>query len=272
MAYWGCSFVFDDLATEDFSLMVYDVNGISQGQGRFGNSSTIVDQNVAAQWKPFFYGVKREQKLELSIVFGADPDRIDAGEYFKRYELESISRWLTSPSTYRYLQIIQEDMIYYRFRCMCTALELVELDNVPWALKATFTCDSPYAYLYPAEYAFEVEAGKDIGIELINESSMEEPYAPHLVVTSVDSPVSNLSITNLENGRVFSLSDLPSTANTIRVDNRLCKLECDAGLNLYDYCNFHFLTLERGRNRLVARSNTDVVLTFLCEFPVNIGS
>lgn len=272
MAYWGCSFVFDELATEDFSLMVYDINGVTQGQGRFGNSSTIVDQQVAAQWKPFFYGVKREQKLELSIVFGANEDRLSAGDYFRRYELEAIGRWLTSPNSYRYLQIIQDDMIYYRFRCMCTALELVELEQVPWALKATFTCDSPYAYLYPVEYSFELEGNMDHEIEIINESSMEEPYAPVMVITSTDSPVSSITVTNLENGRVFSLQQLPYLSGAITVDHRLCKIECEGDLNLYDKCNFHFLSLERGRNRLVVRPDADITLTFLCEFPVNIGS
>lgn len=275
MAFWGHSFVFNEIPCEDFDLMVYDVGSATQSQGRFASGVTIVESQVPTRWKPYFYGTKMEQKQSFTMVFGVNEKRLDEGKYLDRYELEAIASWLTGHKQYLWLEIEQGDMRYFRYRCIVTELNMVEYGNIPWALQATVVCDGPYAYLYPQEFRFDVESG-ETEISIFNESSHNGYFYPLLYIVLGNDKPTKVTITNKsDNDRETAIGSeekpIPTTISRIDIDNDHGVLSCAEGLNLYQYFNFKFFRLLRGQNNLIVKTDAPVTLSFVCEFPVNIG-
>ena len=266
MAFFGSSFIFNGVPCDDFDLMLYDIEGASQGSGSFASVATIVEENLATKWKPVFYGTKFEGKLSFDLVFGVNQERADEGRYLDRYELDAISSWLTGIDGYRWLSIIQEDMMHIRYKCYVSSLDIVDYGMVPWALKATITCDGPYAYLSPHGFSFDVDGTATVS--LLNESSHNGYYYP--VVDIALSGGSAFSIENqTDGGRKFEFSNIPASVESIHVDNDNGIITNSADLNLYSCFNFNFFRLKRGYNTLKLTGNG--TLKIYCEFPVNVG-
>lgn len=275
MAFWGKTFAFNEIACEDFDLMLYDIGNTSQGAGKFASTVSIVEEFIPSRWKPFFYGVKYEDKLELSMVFGVNQRRLDKEKYLDRYELETIGAWLTGHDKYMWLEVQQDDLEYVRYRCIVTGLDIVEFGNIPWALKATIVCDSPYGYLYPQEYTYNISGSSQIVFD--NESSHNGYYKPVIEISlnseddeEAEDTGGTFSIENVtDNNRKFQFSNVPTAVSTITIDNEKCVITSDSGLNLYPYFNFNFFRLVRGENILKITGNG--TLKIKCEFPINAG-
>lgn len=266
MAFYGSTFVFNGVPCEDFDLMLYDVGSTSQENGEFASVVSIVEEELATKWKPIFYGVKFEKKLEFEMVFGVNQKRLDEGSFLDRYELEAVASWLTGLDGYRWLSIAQEDMRHVRYKCYVSSLEIVGYGMIPWALRASITCDSPYAYMSESEFVYTISGSKSINF--LNESSYNGYYYPKLEIATQGG--GSFSIENeTDNKRVFELKDIPASITKINIDNENGVIKNDADLNLYDCFNFNFLRLKRGYNKLNVTGNG--TLKIICEFPVNVG-
>lgn len=266
MAFWGHSFIFNDIPCEDFDLMLYNIGGVSQSGGTFASGVTVVEDEIPSQSKPCFYGTKQKNRhLEFTLVFGVNEHRADRHEWLDRYELEAVASWLTGYDEYLWLEIEQDDMEYVRYRCLITHLEVIEHGLMPWALKAEVFCDSPYAYLYPQTFEYVIDGQSTICF--YNESSHNGYYAPKMEVDPHGS--TSFSITNqTDDGHVFALAGLPDV-ETIKVDNQYGLITCAEGINLYPYSNLKFFRLKPGMNVLEVYGSG--VLRIICEFPVNVG-
>lgn len=266
MAFWGNSFIFNDIPCEDYDLMLYDVGNDTQSTGKFASGVSIVEETLPSKYKPLFYGVKFDKKLNFDMVFGVNERRLDSEKYLDRYELEAIAFWLTGHDKYMWLEIEQKDLEYIRYRCIITELEIVEYGNIPWALKASVTCDSPYAYLYPQTFEYNILGTKTI--DFYNEGSHNGYYLPQIEISSLIG--GSFSIVNIsDNNRTFSFRNVPASVTKIMVDNDRCIITNNQGLNIYPYFNFNFLRLVKGENRL--QINGTGKLKIICEFPVNVG-
>ena len=58
MAFWGNSFVFNDIPCDDYDLMLYDVGSTAQSSGNFASGVSIIEETLPSRYKPHFYGVK----------------------------------------------------------------------------------------------------------------------------------------------------------------------------------------------------------------------
>lgn len=266
MAFWGKSFIFNGIPCETFDLMLYDIGGDTQGEGSFSNISSIDEEYVGDRWRPYFYGVRYERKQTIEIVFGVNQKRIDNQKYLDRYELDAISSWLAGHKKYMWLEIEQNDMEYVRYRCMVSDLSIVSFGNIPWALRATITCDSPYAYLYPQEFKYTINGTSTI--EFYNESSHNGNYYPEIDITF--SSGNSFSIVNTtDDNKTMSFSGVPTTIRSIHINNDTCVITTPSGANAYPYFNFQFLRLKNGYNTLHVTGNG--TLTIKCEFPISTG-
>lgn len=266
MAFWGKAFLFNDYPCEDFGLMLYDIGGDAQGGGTFASTVSIVEDVVGNRWKPYFYGVKYEKKLELEIVFGVNQRRLDEEKYLDRYEIDEIATWLTGHNEYKWLEIEQEDMEYVRYRCMVSDLSIVSYGQIPWAMKATIVCDSPYGYLYPQEFTYSVNGSAQF--DFLNESSHNGFYMPILEIRPKGG--GTFSIQNItDNGRTTTFTNIPASVSSVVVNNDTCVITNDQDLNLYPYFNFKFFRLARGYNTIKVTGNGTLIIR--CEFPINAG-
>lgn len=266
MALWGYHFVFDGIPCEAYDLMIYDIGNNTQGETEFSNAVSIVEASAGNRWRPLFYGTKFENKLEIEMVFGVIQDRIDEQRFFDRQEMSQISAWLTGRSDYCWLEIQQDDMEDIRYRCIVTSLSAISYGNIPVAFKATFTCDSPFAYMYPRIYEYSVNGSADI--EFFNESTHNGYFLPQMEITAPNG--GDFVITNdSDNGRSFCLHGLPASSNTIVINNDAGVISTSSGDNLYPYFNFRFFRLKRGLNNLHITGTGTLVIH--CEFPVAAG-
>lgn len=267
MAFWGCSFVFDEVPCEEYDLMMYDIGGTSNSSGKFASGVSIMEDKTAYRYTPFFYGTKIEDKLKFQLVFGVNQDRIDQDKYLERDELEAIATWLTGHNRYKWLYINQNDLTQIGYRCIITGLDLIEFGMVPYALRATVECDSPYAYLPPQSFEYNIDG--TARIRFFNDSGHNGYYMPKLEISPT---TRNFKIKNITDGnREFAFTNIPTSVSTIDVDNEYEIISFrDEEINPYLYFNYKFLRLVRGVNELQITGKGK--LKILCEFPVNVGS
>lgn len=270
MSFRCCKFTYDDVSCENFGLIVYDVDGGGNDAGKFATGVSIVEEKVASRWKPFFYGTKIEGKLSFQLTFGINVERLDNGEYLSRSELEAIASWLTGKDSYRWLYIEQEDLSQIGYKCLVTSLDIIENGSYPFAFRASFECDGPYAYLPEQVFEFSVNGTKNV--QIMNGSSHNGFYMPELEITFSGTGKRNMSIqNNSDDARIFSLTDMPNAVTSVDVDNEHQVLHIDGeSLNPYQYFNFKFFRLVNGLNELTLTGKGSVKI--ICRFPVNVGS
>ena len=269
MAFEGCEFSFDGRPSHDYGLVIYNFASYEQDDTfSFPSAGKIQSDRIPFRTSSLLYAVIEEDVAEFTLVFGARPESFDERDPIDRWEQESIASWLTGKGGYRWLEIDQDDMHTFRFRCVITELEAISVGGEQWAYRCKVTCDSPYAYMYPNATTYTV-SGPSQPIIFRNRSTKNDDYYPllRLKMSGGDS----ISITNQEFGEKLELTGLPGQTYTINIDNenQVISSEELPDFNFYEHFNFTFLRLKRGLNRLTFDGNG--VVTIICNFPVNIG-
>lgn len=267
MSFYGTEFIFDGTSSYEYGLcLYYQINNTTQGDTEFASNVKMSEDRPARRSSSYCYGGTLEDSLEFKLVFGVTEERKEAHGHFDRWEMQKIASWLTGHRDYKWLQIVQDDLGSVRYRCYITDLKAVEVSSMHWGFECTVTCDSPYGYLAPQEYVYEVDGSLEVTLH--SYSSSNDPYFPAVSVQSLDGD--SMSIKNLtDSNREFSLNGIPTGSGTINLDAEHGILSCESGVNLYPYCNFKFPRLLRGDNELVLTGTGTFI--FQCEFPVNVG-
>ena len=211
--------------------------------------------------------MNQNQALEFTLVFGPNMESIDANSSMDRYDIDAITAWLTGHNGYKWLMIVQDDMELFRYKCIVSGLRLITYGNMPWAFSCTISCDSPFAYMIPETISYTVSGTSTVTLR--NRGGYNGFYRPKMEITmnSGDS----ITIQNQSDGnRAFQFADLPGgNSLVISIDNQNQVITNSQNLNLYPYFNMKFMRLVRGDNVLQITGNATV--SFICEFPVNIG-
>ena len=265
MSFYGKAFVFDSTPCELYDLMLYDI-GNQDDDIEITGVSTIEDETVGDQWKPYLYGTKPGSKLEFDITFGVNERRLDHDKYLDDWEIAEVTSWLCGHKEYKWLYIDQDDKQLVGYRCIISELRITRYGSVPWAMTAHVTCDSPYAYLEAKEIVQEVNGSKTF--EIYNESSLNDWYCPYVTFTRKSGTAFSV-INDQDQNRGPSLSDIPGSVSVITIDNEHCVLDNNSGVNLYPGFNFVFLRLKRGYNNITVTGTG--TLTIRCEYPINVG-
>ena len=155
------------------------------------------------------------------------------------------------------------------YHCIISELEPIQLSWLPWAFTATVVCDSPYGYTFPRKFSYSCV--NETEIKLVSRSTINKLYYPKLDITLNGS--NTISIINQScNNAELRFENLPKDYFlTISVDNELGKIVSSdpTYVNMYQYCNFSWLPLKKGLNKLLVKGSC--LLDFKCEFPVNFG-
>ena len=267
MSFYGSEFIFDGKSCKEYGLTLYNFGSASQGDVSFPSVGKVFEDRILSRYSSLFYGISQNDSLEYTLVFGANTDSLDRNEHLDRTEISAIASWLTGHGEQKWLQIVQEDMDAFRFKCIISDLKLLTYGSLPWAFSCTVYCDSPFAYTFPEVYSYHVNETAEI--IFLNKSTYNGYYKPKIKISNISDR--SFSIVNLTDGeRSFSFSNLPSSVSSITIDNESMIISDDNGdLNLYPYFNYNFLRLKRGDNQLRLIGTADV--EFICEFPVNIG-
>lgn len=277
MAFTAYEFTFNGRSCREFGLILCDFNRSDREGGTHTSSGKPQVETIFRQHRSLLRGVEDEDKLSFPLSIGLCPDRIDRGQFLDRFEIETISSWLTGHRGWGWLTIDQNDLSHVRYRCIITELKEISSGWDTYGFNCTVQCDSHYAYMFPQEYKYH--CNDTLSIDFFNRSSMNAPYFPAFAIEPLGS--GGVSIVNQSLGVVgpafgniayvngVKLSPLPSLAQLkIGLDENGVLTNSD-GLNLYPYYNFERLGLVRGNNKLVVTGKCD--LTIRCEFPVDVG-
>lgn len=267
MSFCGTEFIFDGTSSYEYGLcLYYQIDNATQSDTAFASNVKMIEDRPVRRSSSYCYGGTMEDSLEFKLVFGVSEERKATRGQYDRWEMQRIASWLTGHREYKWLQIVQDDMTMVRYRCYVTDLQAVEIGSMHWGFECTVICDSPYGYLMPQEFTYEVNGSQTVVLH--SRSSVNDPYSP--VLTIQQSGGTSFSIKNLtDSNREFSLNEIPTGSGNITLDCDHGVLSCEAGLNLYPYCNFKFPRLLRGDNQLILTGSG--IYTFTCEFPVNVG-
>ncbi len=238
-----------------YGLMVYDIDGRKQDNVSFGNKAEITEMRLPRRVQPIHYGVNyHKDPLQFKLVFGAQ-------DYLDRYDLESISMWLTGHQDYKWLSICQNDL-RLEYRCLIRDLTPISISWLPVAFEASVICDCPYAYGHDFHEEYTITNSKNVMFR--NGGTAREYIRPTLVFTPSGSGGSvTLQIVNHSDGdRVFKLENIP-TSSVVRID-------CENGIitdtsvnhvNLYGGFNMNMFRLVPGDNDLTISGSGTLTMT-----------
>lgn len=283
MSFFGCQFVFDDIPSWEYGLVIYDLGGANE-DGDFTTPAEIVEDRINNRYTPLHYGVKRNEPLKFQLHFGADPRSVDKRQWLDRWEIDTIASWLTEHDDYKYLEIFQQDLDVIRYKCIITELTYSSYGKYPWAFTCEVTCDSPYAYLVPETYSYTFKSTTSatrIGANYaFRNLASPKYYRPKIKISNITN-VKNISICcHGDSGHEFILNNLTGVGSEINVDNEHEVLTCSSGLNIYDRIGDppHFFRLVKGLNSVdiyvsptTVNKQFTVTVDFICEFPINVG-
>ena len=256
-------FTFAGESSVQYGVMLYDFGKDGQDDVDFGNEASIIETRITHRVQPIHHGVNYHgAPLEFDLVFGAfDP--------LDRFEIEKIAMWLTGHQDYQWLSIHQEDLEHVQFRCLITKMTPITDGWMPYAFKATVTCDCPYAYSYPFSQAFTVSGTTDASF--VNDTSVRE-YLKPILYYNKSSGVTEFKIKNTTDGnREFTITGLPSAALEITIDCNSGIFAHNAGtVDLYSGFNGNLFRLLPGKNKL--QITGDGTLTIAGRTLHNVGA
>lgn len=209
MSFYARNFVFDDVPSEIYGLIISS----SDGGDSSSNASSDVDmktQTVFRRPVPYFYGVSQSPVLE----FEAEITSIQGD--FTAIDSSLIQSWLFGQSKYKKLRIVQPDMEDIYYNCFLKNPQIKRIGNLVVGYTFTVVCDSPYAWGVTKSITYTQPNRTYI---LYNESENNFYTYPYFTVLMGGTPF--FKITNVtDNNRVFHLENL-SVGETITVDNDL---------------------------------------------------
>ena len=179
--------------------------------------------------------------------------------------------WLTGHQQYQWLSIDQPDLEHVQFRCLITKLTPLAHSWLPVAFEANILCDCPYAYGCPFEESYTING--ETNILFRNNGSVREYFKPYISFRPAFG-TTELKIVNADDGgREFLLSDIPTGAAVVNIDNRNGIIQDqDNKFNLYDGFKdcMKFFRLVHGDNNLVVTGNG--TLTIYGRFLYNVSA
>ncbi len=280
MAFYGCDFIFDGVRASTFlapatvgasykRLMLYNIGSYGQGDADL-SVGEIEEDRIGRRYDSLLYGIRQNDPLQFTLVFGIDPDDLVGETCFTREEIARITQWLTGHQEYKILKIDQDDMTGYRYHAMITGLRLVSDGGLPVAFEATISCDGPFAYQDPITFT-AVLISSDTTLEIMNSSTINGVYRP---VFDIDlSGATYLQLVNSDDeNRTMRIDNIPTEEVSIHIDCLNQIITANTGYNLYPGFNMKFLRLVPGENDIYITTDGSGEIRATCEFPVNIGA
>ena len=268
MSFYGCSFIYDGIPSEEFGLMIYDFGSVSQDDGSVGTELTILEDRIQRRSTPIHYGIVNNTPLQFNLVFGSL-------EPLDRFDVAAVAGWLCGHSLYKPFMVVQPDMAIYHYKAIIVNLDIIPWSGSPVAFNATLICDSPFAYMQMDDWIASCDIDT-LSAVFDNRSNVNDFYYPErfevtysaLSLRNTDS----LSISNESTGETILFNGLskPGILNTISIDSRRQIVSSSDGTNLYSNFNFVFPRFRRGHNTIVC-DNPDISITISRDFPMNIG-
>lgn len=232
MSFNARTFIFDGVPCEEYGLMLYNFDNPSTRESNVGTNVDIMETRLNRSTKPIFYGTTMNEPLQFSLTFGSL-------EPMTKYEVDLVAGWLTGHNEYKWLEIIQDDLVDVRYKCFINNLKETSINGSPVAFTCDVICDSQFAYEYPQTYTYKIDG--ETTIDFFNRSSHNGYLYPKITISDIQE--ANFAITNCEdNERSFVINKLPTNGLTVAID-------CERQIITQHMQNSATITIPRGRVR-----------------------
>jgi phage-related protein len=251
MAFYASSFIYDGTPSDNFGLLISEIEGSAVDSTMGSSSMDILNQKIYRRSSPYQYGMTPSENLSFEISANTlTGDEIDAEDF------QIIQAWLFSPRTYRKLLIMQPDMESVYFNCIFNNPKIMRVGNKIVGFTATVTCDAPYAFNFPktTTYTYSVPI-VDSSVVFYNSSDDKGAYLYPSTVITMNSTGGSVTVTNSSDAsRVFTITGL-SGGEVITIDSSTQILSSSLGLMRMGNFNKHFLRFVPGVNNLRLQGN-----------------
>lgn len=265
MAFYGSSFIYDGIPSENYDLRIFEFEPSNPADGVVGGDASIMEEWLYRRDVPYFYGRYYETPFEFDFTVGS----FNAIDGTTR---NAIQRWLLGSPTYKELNIVQDDISDVSFNVIFTQSTNKYVGNLNYALSLHARCDRPWGVYSPPILVKTYSSGSvNESINYLNASSYGGYNKPTITFTMSSSASPNyFSIINTsENNRTFRFDNI-TPSEKITVDNDKGIITSSASALRMSNFNKNFLRLIQGVNTLQV-SGCVVEFTLSTEFARIVG-
>ncbi len=262
--FYGVNFNFDGDSCINYDLQIYFPNG----QSGFVEqpSGSVVEpiwDSINRQAEKIVFGTMQSAPMQFELTIGSLTPK-------NRFEIDRIMAWLCGRIKPCWLEILQCDLAEARFLCFINNPQVVTVGNLPYAIKCTVQCISPYAYGFEESFIYNITTGSQ-NIKFNNISADEEYLYPILKITPLQTTERFFIVNQSDVGRKFEFefSPFPNGFEVINVDNKRQIITSNQGINRFRNFNKNWFRLVRGANTLLVNGNAKIEVT--CMFPKRVG-
>lgn len=244
MSFQGMNFIYDGTPSEVYGLVITKMGDGEEGVSGGSSTEPVTDKTFRS---PVFqcFGVEQKKPLSFDIEFFSQRE-ID------RFDLSAILLWLCGHNTYKELQICQNDLRNFYYRCLLLDPEVLYYDNKARGIRCKAECDAPWAWEYPRteSYAFPANVGvKNNSIHFLNLSNDHNDTMPIVKFKLSPNQTDFHIINHTYNGLDFGWKDLQG-GETIECDCQTGIITSSTGMRRLKNFNKKFLRLVAGMNEL----------------------
>jgi len=266
MSFFGANFIFNGAASENYGIQLISferTSGVVRSSS--GNAVTINQKWPYRRTSPYHFGNSLNTPLEFDIEIGAS-------NFVSFIDISKISKWLLGQSTYKKLQIAQDDLENCFWNAIFTSSETVFVGNKPVGMVLHCVTDSPWAHTFDQtfSYSYPVAASQSFDFTFYNDSD-NNGYLYPIIEFTLNSLGADFTLTNAtDDDREFIFTGL-SASEGITVNNSLQTISSDTGLYRLSYFNKNWFRFLPGLNELHITSAISFV-EFTYSFARAVGS
>ena len=222
-------FIYDDKTSDDFGLIICEIEGNEPSDTSGGEIEiTKIESPIQNRW---YKSGNTNYTGALQFAFQVCKSNFKP---FDSYEYSSISRWLCRKDDYKDFMITRGDYDNIHFFAQFNISPVEVAGNIV-GITVTGITDSPFAYSQMNKYVIESNGSAEYTIfDLSDEIGYIYPDIEIEVTKNCD-----ISITNTHENRIFTLNNCVAN-EIIKIDGKMLQMSTNANRNLYADINYIF--------------------------------
>lgn len=248
MSFYGRTFTFDGIPSENYSLTISSASGGDETSNLPGDVK-LYTEKLFRRNDEYLFGVSIEPMLEFPVMFTTDNVELTAKD------LELTAKWLFGRKNYCKLKIMQEDMSDVYYDCFLITPKIYRVGNVIRGVQAIAHCKNAWGLTDVKTWNYSFSAPV-VGQSITNNNlSDDSGYAyPSLVIT-MSALGGDVTLTNTsDSNRIFTFTGLQSN-EVLTINNSLQTIVSSTGLRRLSNFNKNFFRLKSGKNIITVDGN-----------------
>lgn len=239
MYVYANGFVFDGKSSDDFELMVCEIDNNKPSNSPSGQIEFLTtDSPIGNRW---YKTGNTNYKEPLQFTFQVIKN---SHESFDAYEYSAISRWLVRKDSFKDFMIVKGDYDNIHFNAQLN-VEPVEVGKEIIGITITGTTDSSFGYNQSITKTIDVQGYNTLSIvDMSDEIGYIYPDIEINVKNDCD-----VTITNMAENRQFYIKQCIAN-EVIKIDGKFLQMTTTAlSHNLYEYTNYMFPRIVNDYNK-----------------------